>query len=755
MKTKGIRKLLAIIFFACITFLSMVPVLRGQETDRSILTLDRIFASNEFFSERFGPARWLENGKGYTTLERNVSLGKGMDIIIYDPLTGKRNVLVSASQLIPFGKTDPLMIADYAWSDDGNKLMIFTNTRRVWRTNTKGDYWVLDLPTNVLQQLGTFAKPSTLMFAKFSPDATMAAYVVENNIYTENLQTHVVTQLTFDGSKNIINGTFDWVYEEEFDLRDGIRWSPDSRRIAYWQLNTEGVRDFYLINNTDSLYPFIITIPYPKPGETLSECRVGVVPAAGGPVVWMKTDPDLRNNYIARMDWSGNSEEIAFQYLNRHQNNLRIMLGNAATGDVRNIYTETDNAWVDVVDDMVWTKKGEEFTWVSEKTGWRHVYLVKRDGIKVQPVTQGSFDVISIQNIDLKDGYLYYMASPDNPTQSYLYRIKLNGKGVPERLSPADQPGTHRYQISPNSKWAIHTYTSSTVPSTIDLVSLPDHKRVRMLVENMKLKENLARLKVNPVEFFRVDIGDGILLDGWMIKPPDFDPSKKYPVLFNVYGEPAGQTVLDRQPSLWHLFLTQQGYIVMSVDNRGTPAPRGREWRKCIYQKIGIISPSDQAKAAIIISGWDFVDKDRIGIWGWSGGGSSTLNAMLQYPDIYNTGMSVAPVPDQRLYDAIYQERYMRTPKENPDGFRDGSPLTYAKNLKGNLLVVHGTGDDNVHYQGTERLINEFIKYNRQFTMMSYPNRSHGIFEGEGTTMHLYTLLTNYLMTHMPPGPKE
>ena len=591
------------------------------------------------------------------------------------------------------------------------------------------------------------------MFAKFSPDGKKAGYVVEHNIYVEDLATSAIKQLTFDGSETIINGTSDWAYEEEFSLRDGFRWSPDGNLIAYWQFDASGVRDFYLINNTDSLYSFIIPVQYPKVGQTLSACKVGVVPATGGKTIWMQVKGDPRNNYIPRMDWAASSNEILFQYINRHQNTNRLMMGNASTGQVKNIYTETDKAWLDVVNDLVWLKDGGSFTWISEKTGWRHIYLISRDGKTIKPVTKGNFDVISIVNIDVPHGTVYFIASPENATQRYLFRARLNGKGEPKRLTPIDEPGIHSYQMSPDSRWAIHTFTNTTTPRTIDLVKLPGHQSVRMLAENKKLKAKLAALTVNPVEFFKVDIGEGVILDGWMIKPPGFDPLKKYPVLFNVYGEPAGQTVMDRPPSLWHLMLSQKGYIIMSVDNRGTPAPRGREWRKSVYLKIGIISSSDQAKATKIIGDWAFVDKNRIAIWGWSGGGSSTLNAMLRYPGIYNTGMAVAPVPDQQLYDAIYQERYMQTPEENPEGFKNGSPITFAKNLKGNLLIVHGTGDDNVHYQGTQRLINEFIKYNKYFTMMAYPNRSHGIFEGEGTTRHLYGLLTRYLITNMPPGP--
>jgi len=726
----------------------------AQEPDPSLLSLDRIFSSNEFSSESFGPVRWLEDGSGYTTLERAGGNKEGLDIVKYEPGTGNRAILVPSDRLIPPGEESPLHIDDYAWSTDGKKLLVFTNTKRVWRQNTRGDYWVLDLTSGNLKQLGIFAEPSTLMFAKFAPDNEKTGYVVENNIYVEDIETGRITQLTFDGSRTMINGTFDWVYEEEFGLRDGFRWSPDGKFIAYWQLDASGVRDFYMINNTDSLYSFIIPVQYPKVGEKLSLCRVGVIPATGGNTVWMKVEGDPRNNYIARMDWAASSKEIIFQYLNRHQNTIWINLGNALTGEVKTIHTEKDDAWLDVVNDLVWMNNGKEFTWISEKTGWRHIYAVSRDGKPVRPVTKGEFDVISVENIDVENGYVYYIASPDNATQRYLYRTKLSGKGNPERLTPSDQPGIHSYQVSPDSRWAIHTFTNTRTPRTVDLVDLPEHSPVRLLAENKELKHKLAQLKVNPVEFFTVDIGDDILLDGYMIKPPDFDPSKKYPVLFHVYGEPAGTTVMDRTPSLWHLFLSQKGYIIMSVDNRGTPAPKGREWRKCTYLKIGIISSADQAKAAEIIGNWDFVDKDRIGIWGWSGGGSGTLNALLRYPEIYHTGMSVAPVPDQRLYDAVYQERYMRTPAENPEGFEKGSPISFAADLSGNLLIVHGTGDDNVHYQGTEKLINELVKYNKAFTMMAYPNRSHGIYEGEGTTRHLYDLLTRFLLTNMPPGTK-
>jgi dipeptidyl-peptidase-4 len=737
----------------------------AQQADSTLLTLERIFSSREFSSERFGPARWLDDG-GYTTLEPSKDLKDGTDIVRYDPATGQRSILVPAQKLIPPGGSTALNIENYAWSPDGKRLLIFTNSQRVWRQNTRGDYWVIDLTNWQLRKLGGDAKPSTLMFAKFSPDNRMAGYVRENNIYVEELASNKITQLTHDGSRTIINGTFDWVYEEEFGLRDGFRWSPDGKSIAYWQIDAAGVRDFLMINNTDSLYSFVIPVQYPKAGTTNSACRVGAVSVSGGATRWMEVPGDPRNNYIARMDWAANSEEIVLQHVNRLQNTNEVMLGNARTGAVRTIITEKDSAWVDVGDDFNWLDNGKQFTWVSERDGsapqpygrmeaergWRHIYLISRDGKNVRLITPGTYDVEDLVRLDEKEGWLYFIASPDNPTQRYLFRTRLDGKGNAERLTPRDLLGTNAYNISPDAKWAFHTYSNIDRPPTTVLVQLPQHVAVRELAGNKALRAKVRALKHKPTEFFRVNIG-GAELDGWMIKPYDFNANKRYPVLFYVYGEPAGQTVLDRwggSDRLWHQMLAQQGYIVISIDNRGTPAPRGRAWRKIVYRQIGILASQDQAAACRVIRRWPFVDSTRIGIWGWSGGGSMTLNMLFRYPELYQTGMSVAPVTDQRYYDTIYQERYMGLPQDNPEGFKNGSPITFAHQLQGNLLLVHGTGDDNVHFQNSEALVNALIAANKPFTMMAYPNRSHGIFEGKNTRRHLYELLTRYLHEHLP-----
>jgi dipeptidyl-peptidase 4 len=738
--------------------ISLITSAQALQSDRSRLSLDRIFSSKDFAPTPFGPARWLASGAGYSTVEPSPDLKDSFDIVQYDPESGRRTVLVSASRLIPRGESKPLQIEDYIWSADSTQVLIFTNSQRVWRQNTRGDYWLLDRNTQRLRKLGGEAKPSTLMFAQFSPDGTRVAYVRENNIYVEGVDDPRITQLTRDGSKTLINGTFDWVYEEELDLRNGFRWSPDGQNIAYWQLNSEGVPDFYLINNTDSLYPKLIPIPYPKAGQTNSAARVGVVSRDGGNTRWMEVPGDPRNNYIAAMDWARSSDELVIQQLNRLQNVNQVMLADARSGRVRTILTEKEKTWIDLrADDFHWLDNGRAFTWTSERDGWRHVYVASRDGGALKLITQGDFDVTTIDAVDEKGGWLYFSASPENPTQRYLYKTRITG-GKPERVTPAGNTGTHRYVISPNAQWAFHNYSTFTTPPRTDLLRLPQHTSARMLADNSSLHTAVSQLKTGRAEFFRVKTRDRAELDGWMIKPPDFDSTRRYPVLFYVYGEPFGQMVVDRwagRDYLWHQMLAQEGYIVICIDNRGTPSPRGREWRKIVYRQIGVLASRDQADAAREIARWPFIDSSRIGIWGWSGGGSMTLNAIFRYPEIYHVGMAVAPVPDIHYYDTIYQERYMGLPQDNPEDYKRSSPITFAEQLKGKLLVVHGTGDDNVHYQGTEALINKLVAANKPFTMMAYPNRTHAINEGENTSRHLYELLTRYLHENLPAEPSK
>jgi dipeptidyl-peptidase 4 len=744
--------------------LCTVPRLTAQVPDSSLLTLDRVFDSDEFLPDFLGPVRWLERSPAYTRLERDSTVPGTRALVRYDAPTGRRTVWVPAARLVPPGDSLPLAIEDYAVSPDERRLLLFTDSRKVWRQNTRGDFWTLELATGRLRKLGgPEAAPSTLMFAKFSPDGGRVAYVREHDLYVERLDDGRITRLTHDGSRTLINGTFDWVYEEELNLRDGFRWSPDGRRIAFWQLDASGVRDFDLIDDTDSLYSFVVPVQYPKAGTTNSAARAGVVSADGGAPVWLDVPGDPRNNYIARLEWAASSDEVVLEQLNRAQNTLDVMLGDAGSGRVRTVLTERDGAWVDVVDDLRWIDGGRRFTWISERDGWRHLYVVSRDGATTRLVTPGAFDLHNPQSafgapyvvgVDSAAGWVYYTASPDDATQLYLYRTRLDGKGARERVTPKDQPGYHFYDISKDGRWAFHTYSRLGTPPIVEVVRLPTHQAVRTLVDNRRLRTAVSRLRRGPSEFVKVDAGNGLRLDGWIMKPPGFDSTKRYPLLYLVYGEPAGQTALDQWDGhwLWYLMLTQHGYVVATLDNRGTPAPRGRAFRKAIARKIGLVNSADQAAAARTMRTWSWVDSTRIGVWGWSGGGSTTLNLMFRYPELYQTGMAVAPVPDERLYDTIYQERYMGLPQENATAYHDGSPLFVADRLRGNLLLVHGSGDDNVHFQGTERLINALVAANRPFTLMVYPNRTHCICEGDGTGLHLYSLLTRYLEEHLPAG---
>ena len=739
----------------------------AQADSASRLTLDRIFNTREFEARRVSSMRWTADGKGYTTLQRASGGRGGRDLVRYDAASGKRDVLVSAARLVmPNG--EPLEVQNYQWSANGKRLLIFTNGQRVWRQETRGDFYVIDVASGAPRKLGgSSAAPSTLMFAKFSPDGGRVAYVRANNLYVEDVRTGAITPLTTDGSHNIINGTFDWVYEEELNLRDGFRWSPDGKRVAYWQLDDSGVGDFLLINDTDSLYSFTTSVQYPKAGTTNSSGRVGVVSASGGVTQWIAVPGAPRDFYIARLDWAGSADEVVLQQLDRRQHTLKVMLGDARTGAARTVLTEHDSTWVDVVDDVRWLDAGKRFTWVSERDGWRKLYSVSRDGSSIRALTTGTFDLQNpgsafgapfVVGLDSAAGWIYFTASPDAPTELYLYRSRLDGTGTAERVTPAGEAGTHQYQVAPGAQFALHTFSTFTSPPVYEIVRLPSHVVVRTLADNAELRAKLATLVRGKTQFVRVPTRDGTLLDAWVMTPSNFDPAKKYPVLFNVYGEPAGQTVIDEWPGgdyLWHLMLTQQGYIVASIDNRGTPAPRGRAWRRSIYKAIGVLASADQADGVrALAKQFPYIDSTRVGVWGWSGGGSTTLNLMFRAPDLYKVGMAVAPVPDEQLYDTIYQERYMGLPQENADGYKRGSSLTYAANLRGDLLVVHGSGDDNVHYQGTERLINALVVANRPFTMMAYPNRSHCICEGAGTTLHVYSLLTRYLTEHLAAGAR-
>ncbi|MDP5070257.1 MAG: S9 family peptidase, partial [Congregibacter sp.] len=697
-------------------------------TGQSELTLEAIFTDEAYKAEKPGQLRWLSDKRGYTVLETPPDYVAGdpsvdadakdkapepKDIVLYDPASGERQVLVSAKSLTPPGADKPLEVDDYHWSDDHSRLLIYTNSKKVWRVKSRGDYWVLDLQNEALIQLGGDAAPSTLQFAKFSPDASRVAYVREANIFVEDLATQKVTQITERENEDIINGIMSWAYEEEFSIRDGFRWSPDGTRIAYWQFDTSGVRNFTLINNTDALYPTLTDIPYPKVGETISAAKVGTVAATGGLTAWADLPGDPRQMYVPRMDWATTSDKISVQHLNRRQDRNSVFYADARSGETSPVFVEQAPHYLFDVEDVHWLKQSGDFLWQSERDGWWHVYRATGDGRRFIDLTPGDFDVSSVSHVDEASGWLYFIASPEAMETRYLFRARLDGSGEMQKLTPAEFPGTNSYQISDDGLWAVHTHESFMQPPQYRLVSLPEHREVKILEDNADLIAKLAALNLGEHEFFRVQAQDGLPLDGYLIKPPQFDANRQYPIVFYVYSEVAGQTVRDAwsdKRHLWHLYMAQQGYLIASVDSRGSRAPRGRDWRQSVYGGIGVLASRDQSDAlSAMIKRWSFIDKDNVGIWGHSGGGSMTLNMLFRYPDQYKAGVSQAPVTDQRLYDAIYQERYSGLLEEYADAYVESSPITHAENLQGELLLVHGTGDDNVHYQSSERLINELV----------------------------------------------
>ncbi len=705
-----------------------------------------IFAQNSINIDRLD---WLPNSHLLWVNEQN-------NITVYDAnqLSGKK-VVLSNEQLKAAGFQGK--IEKLVWNKTQDKVLIFTNSKKVWRANTKGDYWIFDLASGKGRQIGKDLDSSSLMFAKFSNDNKNVAYVYKHNIYMENIDTGKIKQLTKDGTAKIINGTFDWVYEEELACRDGFRWSPDGSSIAFWRVDASDTKYHLMMNNTDSLYSFTVPVEYPKAGEKPSSVKLGVINIASDKTNWLEIPGAADNNYLPRMEWTGNNELMAIQ-LNRHQNEVNVYKCIANTGKANRIYQEKNNSWIDVFDissgvydgfPCTIVDNGKAFLWNSDADGWMHVYKIAMDGKSKELITKENFDTYFLA-YNQATKTIYTTASPVDATQQYLYETNLDTKKT-KRSTPNQFDGTNTYRFSPDGAFAKHTNSNINRNWNSRLISLQNHK---------KIYPNEADLFSAPkrdytLEKFKVKTIDNVELDGIMAKPLDFDASKKYPLFFFVYGEPMSAVANDVPYfNSYIAALIPKGYIGIALDNRGTPVFKGTEWRKSIYKNIGIINTRDQAMAAKEILKWNFIDKDRVAVHGWSGGGAVTLNLMFQYPEIYKTGIAIAAVTDQHFYDNIYTERYMGLPTENAAAYAQASPVTHAKNLKGNLLYIHGTGDDNVHYKNAEVLINELVKYGKMFDLMIYPNRTHSINEGVGTSQHLADTFMKYIIEHCPPGAK-
>ena len=744
-------------FFLLLLLVTAISLQAQTNNNEGILTLDRLY-SGEFKQEFERNIQWVNNGEGYITIEKSIDLVGVDELVHYESATQERTVFIAANKLNKEKKS--FRIEKFNLSADETKVLLFNNSSKVWRSNTKGDYWIYDIKNQNLKQLGASLEASSLMFAKFSSDNKYVYYVHKFNIYKENIKTNAIEQLTTDGTGDIINGTFDWVYEEEFGKRDGFKINSSNKLIAFWQLDATSTGTFYMINNTDSIYSKPIAIQYPKVGSEPSAAKIGIINIASKKINWVLIEGGEKENYIPGMQWV-NEDLLLIQQINRHQNKLIIWSYKPSTKTVKKVYTETENTWVDIdypeisangwgSNDLRIVDKGRAFLRMTENDKWRHIYKVEISTGKKILITPFTYDVASMYAVSNKK--IFYIASPTNSTQRYLYTVDLKGKGNDIRVTPKIYSGLNTYNIAPNTKYAIHIHESTNKVRTVRFISLPDHKVIKTLVGNLEYSKKINALKLPKIVFSKVTTAEGITMDVRMILPVNFDSKKKYPVLFHVYGEPWSQVATDTQIGLWNILMAQKGYVIIDMDNRGTPCLKGSKWRKSIYKKVGVINTNDQALGAKELLKLPYIDKNRTAVWGWSGGGSMTLNLMFKYPEIYKTGIAVAAVSNQLIYDNIYQERYMGLPKENMEDFKKGSPINYAKNLQGNLLIIHGTGDDNVHYQSAEMLINELIKENKTFDMMAYPNRSHGIYEGKNTRRHLYNLITNYIIENTPPN---
>ena len=540
-------------------------------------------------------------------------------------------------------------------------------------------------------------------------------------------------------------------------------WSPDGKWIAFVESDATDVRLRPMLLPTDPSYPKIEQRRFARVGSRINALRIGVVDAQGKEILWLPIDTPAEGFYLGQVEWAGNSDELFVEKLSRGRDQREFLLVDVSSGSVRTIFQESHPAWVVASQGKnlgpIWIRDGAAFIVISEKDGWRHAFLYSREGKELALLTPGNYDLIDRATVDERGGWFYFYASPDNATQRFLYRVPLDGRGELERVTPRDQPGTHRYRFSPDRRWALHTWSTFDTPPVTELVEFPEHRLIRKLEDNAALRERLQPLIASPTEFLQIDLGDDIVLDAWMIKPQDFDPAKKYPVLVYVYGEPHAQTVLDEwgtHHADFHRLIAELGYLVISIDNRGTPAPKGAAWRRSIFGSLGPLSTEEQAAALQALGRMrSYVDLDRVAIWGWSGGGSNTLNALFRKPDVYHVGIAVVPKPQPHLYNAWFQEIFMRTREVNAEGYKRSAPINFAEGLEGDLLIITGSGETNTHIQIVEGLVDRLIELGKSFDYMVYPNRDHGLRKGAGTAVHLRMLMARYLIDHLQPGPRN
>lgn len=735
--------------FSLICWIVLIPCgLAGQQgTDPSILTLERIFDSDEFEARTPDTGDWLPDGVGYMVVE-----DEGTGIVIRDAPTGEvREVLASPAALTPVGADEPLRVAEVQRSAVRPVLLLRVRS---------GAWWLLEEGEGGLRPIGE-PDGTRIQLASLSPAGDRVAYVRDRDLYVEEVASAHVTRLTWDGSDTVVNAVGD-IYSGM--SRRGFEWSPDGTRIAFSQFLTDSVPQYHLVNYTDSLYPSISNFSYVKPGGTLPAARLGIIDLEGGDMEWVGLPGDPRNHYVQGYSWIPGSGDLLVSQLARPPRELRLFRVDGSNGSLHELVSERDDTWLDPrpvhwlrpgeMEDVTASGPSSEFLWLSERNGWRQLFRVDAEDGDTALLTPGEFDVVSLEGVDHASGHVYFLASPGASAERYLFRVPLDGSGVMERVTPSGERGTHEYEVAPGARWAWRTHSTRDTPPVVDLIALPEHRSVRALEDNAEVARRMQELDVPPTEFFQVQIEEGVELDALVIRPAGFDPDLRYPVVVHVYGMPAGQTVLDRWRGPLHLFhqlLAQRGYVVLSVDNRGTPALKGRAWRRSIYLRHGVLPAQDQAAAVQALeSRWRWMDPERTAIYGWSGGGNVSLNAILRHPDVFQVAMPGAGISDHRLYHAGFTERFLGLPSEHPDAYAETAPVRQVDNLRGDLLIIHGTGDPNVHFQNTEVLVNALIDARKRFTVAPYPNRPHGVPD----RYHLHDLYLSFLEARLPPGPR-
>jgi dipeptidyl-peptidase 4 len=717
------------------------PVSAQVTTVAPTLTVDRIYRDAEFTSAPMPGIVWMADGQSW--VEMRTTAG-GTDFVKVDAATGSATTL-ARGVAIRADTSRAVAVESFSMTRDQAQALLYHSTERVWRRNTRGLYHVLDVRTGALRAVSELAGHQ--MFAKLSPDGRRVAFVRANDLFVTDLATGRETRLTTDGSGTIINGTTDWVYEEEFGLADAFRWSPDGRRIAFWRFDQSPVPEFPIVDELQ-LYPRVAPLRYPKAGQPNSFVRLGVIDLEGGNrTTWLDVGQG-NDQYLPRMEWLG-TDSLVVQRLPRRQNRLDLLFVSATTGGARTVFTETDTAYVDVEHGALhWVNGERQFLWLSDRSGWRQIFLYDRRGNVVRQVTRDGMDVLGIIGYDERSRQVYFTAAAPTPTQRNVYRVSIDGRGGPTRVTPQD--GTHSFSLAPGAAWAVGIHSSLNSPARATLYEMPAMRPRRTLQDNATLRGRLVNESLRPAEFIRVPMADGTVLDGWRFAPVDFDSTRRHPVLMFAYGGPAAPSVNDAFSGnnyMWWQMLAQHGYVVISVDNRGA-AWRGRDFRKVTQHRLGIHESDDQIEVARWLGRQSWADSSRIGIWGWSYGGYLALMTAARGGPLFRMTMAVAPVTDWRFYDTIYTERYMWVPQENREGYDLASPLTHIDGLTANLLLVHGTGDDNVHAQNSLVLADRLAVAGKRFYMMMYPNRTHSISE-RGVAPQLRATLTRFILENL------